>query len=474
MSDSGLHDPFFERARRSPELPALDFGGRVLSYGELAANALAVAARLDPGRRRVGLLAPKCPELYAALLGILARGSAYVPVHPELPRARLAEIAADAQLACVLYGEGLGDLARAIAPTAQAMPLEESAAPLVAPAPSTAETPAYLLFTSGSTGRPKGIQITHGNARAFTGWMCRDFSFRQGDRFSGFADLGFDLSVLETFVCWEAGGCLVPTCGATDRAMPASYVRRARLDVWASVPSVFSAMSRLGQLRAEEVGSLRIALFIGEPLPAELVVRIRAANPRLRVFNLYGPTETTVACSWFEVTGGDLSKYAEGLPFGTGAAPNRLFLVENELYIAGPQVANGYWRNDEETRSRFVMVPGQAEVAYKTGDRATFRDGGFVFTGRSDRQVKVNGVRAELGDIEAALLAVPGVLGAAALLSRGRLAAVVEGAVSPGDISRALSERLPAALIPADIRVLPSLPLTPNGKIDRAAVEKMF
>jgi mycobactin phenyloxazoline synthetase len=238
-------------------------------------------------------------------------------------------------------------------------------------------------------------------------------------------------------------------------------------------------MDRLGQLRAEEVGTMRLALFIGEALPLELVLRIREAHPALRVFNLYGPTEATVACSWHEVTE-SAEELRAGIPFGAGASPNVLHLLgedgreadAGELYIAGPQVAAGYWRDEEETARAFVSVRG--DRAYRTGDRAVRTPAGFVFTGRGDRQVKVGGTRIELGDVEAALLSLPGVTGVAALVAAGRLVGLVESSRAPVELLRELAERVPAALVPHELRAVPSLPVTANGKIDRAAVARLF
>jgi non-ribosomal peptide synthetase component F len=334
--------------------------------------------------------------------------------------------------------------------------------------------------------------VSAGNVAQMLGVLRERYRPGPEDRISQFFELSFDLSVFDLFMAWGAGAtlCTVPD---TARMTPARFIREHALTVWFSVPSTAAFMLRVKALDPGAFPTLRLSLFCGEPLPAECAERWRAAAPQSRVENLYGPTEATVAClvapcsDEVPVTPGRGS-VAIGQPLpGTHAAvvdAEGSFLPAGEtgeLALAGAQVTPGYWRDPELTAERYPVLehPDYGRgVWYLTGDLARQDPGGdFHHLGRLDHQVKIQGHRVELEEIEAHLRAAcggeAGVVAWPLLLggsAQGTVAFVSGTRMSAAEIPATLASRLPAYMVPRRVIEVESLPLTPNGKLDRKAL----
>lgn len=349
--------------------------------------------------------------------------------------------------------------------------------------------PAYLLFTSGSTGIPKGVLVTHANVRAFLDAVSRRFEITEEDRFSQTFNLTFDLSAFDMFLAWESGACV---CCPTDKSLlnPSDFIRRSRLSVWFSVPSIAMFMRRLGALKPESFPTLRWSLFCGEALPVDVARAWADAAPNSAVENLYGPTEATIACTAYRwdlrksVDESELGIVPIGHPFGetsTLVVDDQLREVRpgevGELLLSGPQVVQGYWKDDEATSASFVSVNGSAY--YRTGDRARrpHGDGPLLYMGRLDDQVKVLGHRVELGEIEAAIREETGIDAVVAVGwprspagAAGIAAFVADPKIDPSSLRDRLAARLPSYMVPRELRLVRELPLNANGKWDRGAL----
>jgi amino acid adenylation domain-containing protein len=461
------------------------------------------------------------------VLAALLRGHGYVPLQPQYPAARVAEMIGRARCRSVIVDRAglealdaiLGHLEGPLvilAPDAGAPDddaaaahlallrarwprhrfLDAAALPATPPAPSppsvAADDVAYLLFTSGSTGRPKAVMVGHGAACHFVDGARRRYEVGPADRLSQTFDLTFDLSVFDMFVAWWAGACLCcPSEG--QKVLPATYIQRARLTIWFSVPSAAVGMQRLRMLRPGQYPGLRLGLFCGEALPVEVAQAWQAAAPGSRVENLYGPTELTVACTVYRWQP-DLSprESAQGVvPIGEPLPEMAARVVDEqlrdvapgqdgELIMTGPQLSLGYLDDPERTASAFVTPPGDARVYYRTGDRVrrpVAAGAPLLFLGRLDSQVKLRGHRVELGEIEAALRAASGVFEAAAV-PWPRTAAGFDGVVAfvtghDVDVDRlrhTLQGSLPSYMRPTEIRLVSQLPHNANQKIDRRAL----
>ncbi|WP_372499717.1 Pls/PosA family non-ribosomal peptide synthetase [Herbiconiux aconitum] len=343
----------------------------------------------------------------------------------------------------------------------------------------TPDDDAWVIFTSGSTGVPKGVAVTHRSAAAFVDAEARLFlqhsPIGPGDRVLAGLSVAFDASCEEMWLAWRNGACLVPA--------PRSLVRSGvDLGPWliAHGITVVSTVPTLAALWPEESLELvRLVIFGGEACPPELVARITARGRE--VWNTYGPTEATVvACAALLGTG----PVRIGLPLDgwklavVDASGARVAEGETgELIIGGVGLAR--YLDPAKDAEKYAPFPSLGwERAYRSGDLVRFEEAGLVFVGRADDQVKLGGRRIELGEVDAALQALDGVVGAAAAVKTtaagnqvlvGYLA-LADGAVFDRDAANArLREELPAALVPL-LAVVESLPTRTSGKVDRAAL----
>lgn len=456
-------------ARRHPHAPALDNGRAVLTYEEFLETARELAdlmAERGVGRGdRVGVRIPSgTTDLYVAIVATVLCGACYVPVDHDDPRERADLVFSEAQVALVIGT----DLALRPGP----------AAPGASPSTPRPEDDAWVIFTSGSTGTPKGVAVSHRSAAAFVDaearWFLQDEPLGPQDRVMAGLSVAFDASCEEMWLAWGHGACLVPA--------PRSLVRSGMdLGPWltANGVTVVSTVPTLAALwPPEALAGVRLLIFGGEACPRELAERL--AVPGREVWNTYGPTEATVvACGTrlapdepvrigLPLDGWDLAVVGpDGAPVADGDV--------GELVIGGVGLA----RYLDPARDAVAYAPLPAlgwERAYRSGDLVRFDGTGLLFEGRADDQVKVGGRRIELGEVDSALLAVPGVVGAAAAVRRtGSGNSLLVGYVTTdGSFDRAaatahLRETMPAALVPR-IAEVETLPTRTSGKIDRDAL----
>ncbi|MER6355268.1 amino acid adenylation domain-containing protein [Streptomyces sp. NPDC001634] len=481
---------------------ALEVGEDRLTYARLRDLAERLAARLVAAAggtppRRVGLLVGRSVTAYAGYLAVLRAGAAVVPLNPEHPRARTADIMKAAEVEVVLADASAADTDPGV-PVLTAGP-EELAALADGPAPELPgprtgpDDTAYIIFTSGSTGAPKGVPILHRNICAYLEQVAPRYDIAPGSRLSQSFELTFDGSVHDLFVAWAGGGTLVVP-QRSQLLSPVKTINNLRLTHWFSVPSLISFASRLGTLKPGSMPTLRWSIFGGEPLTLDAAREWRAAAPGSRLEVLYGPTELTISCTAYRFPD-DPAEWPGTpngtAPIGTGYPLLDLLLLDEdgspadsgELYVRGPLRFPGYL-DPANNVGRFLAPdgrPGDDEPPtdqhwYRTGDRVAMRDGHLVHLGRTDHQVKIRGHRIELGEIEAMLRQQPGVRDAIVLAvpapdGEPELEAAVGGTGCTSDgLYAALGDRLPPYMLPRRITVLDQLPLNANGKIDRRAL----
>ncbi|HEX3526199.1 MAG TPA: amino acid adenylation domain-containing protein [Thermoanaerobaculia bacterium] len=487
-----LHELIAAQAARTPDAVAVTFEGEALSYRELDLRAGRLAARLRrlgvaPGAL-VGICAERSLELVVGLLGILQAGAAYVPIDPGYPAERQAYMLADSAVSVLLTQSALN--ARRPETQARDETIEPAAAPRV-----PADSLAYMIYTSGSTGRPKGAMNSHRAVRNRLLWMQEAFGLSAGDRVLQKTPFSFDVSVWEFFWPLLVGARLVVAKpgGHQDPDYLADLIVREGITTLHFVPSMLRAFLEVDpETRGgDRCSSLRRVVCSGEALPADLE-QLFWARSGAELHNLYGPTEAAVDVTWWPCERGSR---AAAVPIGRPIANTAVRLLDRrlrpvpagvpgELCIGGVQPARGYWRRAGLTAERFIPdawgEPGSR--LYKTGDLCRWRpDGAVEYLGRIDHQVKIRGLRVELGEIEAALREHPDVREAAvALHGTGSGAALVAYLVAypvpatvlpaPAELRRFLLQRLPEALIPAVFQEIAELPLSPSGKVDRKAL----
>ncbi len=497
----GLHQLIEDQVERTPDAVAVSFAETALTYRELDRRADRLAAHLRHlgagAESLVGIAAERSLELMVALVATLKAGAAYVPLDPGYPLERRRTMLADAGIAILVTvsGEAQGGGEPALAAGGiRAVFLDRPDEWIGGGEPSHRsawvhpQSPAYAIYTSGSTGRPKGVLVPHRGIVNRLLWMQEAYGLGADDRVLQKTPIGFDVSVWELFWPLIAGARLVmaPPGAHQDAAWLAHIIRESEITTLHFVPSMLQLFLE-GRDVAAAGRSLRRVIASGEALPRALAAR---AGERLGapLFNLYGPTEASVDVSWHRGERAGSSTIPIGRPIANlalslldGEGEPVPIGVPGELHIGGVGLARGYIGRPDLTAERFVPAGSGApgERLYRTGDLARFlADGAIEFLGRLDHQVKIRGVRIELGEVEAALASHPEVREAVALArSDGgdpRLVAylVLAGGAMPdaAELRAFLRQSLPDAMVPSAFVGLPALPLTPSGKVDRRAL----
>jgi non-ribosomal peptide synthetase-like protein len=459
-----LLDVLAATVRAHPHAPALD-AGRPLTYRELAAEVDNVAARLGVAGigvgDRVGVrMASGTADLYVAILGVLAAGAAYVPVDVDDPQERADLVFGEAGVAAVLTDSGLDVLA-----------VPAGRGKLPGPGDD-----AWIIFTSGSTGTPKGVAVTHRAAAAFVDAEAQlfltDEPLGPGDRVLAGLSVAFDASCEEMWLAWRHGACLVPA----PRALVRTGVDLGPFLVERGITAVSTVPTLAALWPAEALEDVRLLIFGGEACPQELAERVAVEGRE--VWNTYGPTEATVVACAAPLTGEGPVRI--GLPLAgwelavVDAAGSPVAAGEQgELVIGGVGLAR-YLDPAKDAQKYAPLAALGWERAYRSGDVVRADAEGLVFLGRADEQVKLGGRRIELGEVDAALAALPGARGGAAAVRRTRagnqvLVGYVAGDVNAEAASALLRDRLPSALVPL-VAVIDELPTRTSGKVDRDAL----
>ncbi|MER7286774.1 non-ribosomal peptide synthetase/type I polyketide synthase [Streptomyces lydicus] len=486
-----LHDGFLRQAASRPDAPAVITATRTLDYGEVDRRSDRIARWLidrgaGPGVL-VGIVMDKSWEQVVAALGILKTGAAYVPVDAAMPGRRLRMIVESAGIELVLTrsavadGLDLPDGIRSLHVDTE--PAETGASSPLPSSPARPDDLAYVIFTSGSTGVPKGVMIEHAAAVNTIQDVNDRFDVTAGDRVLALSALNFDLSVYDVFGLLAAGGALVLPDASAQRE-PAAWlelVNRHRVTIWNSVPALMDMF--VAHVRA--LGgppSLRVVMMSGDWIPVTLPGAIASALPNARVWSLGGATEASIWSIQYPITG--VAPEWTSIPYGRPMRNQRFHVLDEalrprpawvpgDLYIAGAGLARGYLGDEAKTRAAFLRHPVTGERLYRTGDLGRYLpDGTIEFLGRADSQVKIQGHRIELGEVEAALLRRPDVRAAAAVAEgeRGgprRLVGYAVSGASEEELREALGRELPGYMVPARIVLLDELPLTDNGKVNR-------
>jgi non-ribosomal peptide synthetase-like protein len=489
-----LHQLFEHQADIQTQNPAIIYQSTVISYGEVEDRSNQLARLLQ--RRgvvcgsRVGLLLPRSPELYIAILAILKAGGAYIPLDPEYPIDRIEYILTDCAVQTIVT---TADLASKKTITVKnivgvdtcrdELALESTARLSSEDVPVGKRDLSYIIYTSGSTGRPKGVEIEHRSSVNYIQVVNREvYHITPEDRvYQGFS-IAFDASVEEVWCTFAAGAALV--VGTVEQMRSgvdlAHFLTQQQVTVLSCVPTLLAMME-------VEVPTIRLLILGGEQCPQELATRW--CNDRRRVINTYGPTEATVVSTWHECHPDRVMTIGKPLPTYQvyildedlePVAPG----VEGEIHIGGICLARGYVNRPDLTAEKFIpnpftFDPDSSDRLYKTGDLGSWtEDGEIQFLGRIDGQVKLRGFRIELSEIESVIMHCAGVSAAVVAIKQvveiDRLIAYLvprqDGELNLTQIWDTMRSRLPVYMVPASIEILNDLPTLPSGKVDRKSL----
>jgi len=503
-------------------LISIRIGEEKISYNDLNINGLKIASLINElgiYNETIGLVGQRNFTSYFGVLGILYSGCNYTPISFKYTESKILSILKSCRVR-VLIGskndiekiEKILILNKSLHQVKYLIQDEKfeikrtdvfnkfsfnEQKPLIHPIKNTKDSLLYILYTSGSTGNPKGVMVTNNNVLSYLKALSAIWNLNPGFRASQFHEFSFDPSVSDLFYTWLYGGelCVVPE---NELLMPFDFIRREKIQIWSSVPTVANFMRKMNILRQNCFPSLIITRFAGEPFSKELADIWQDAAPKSSIENHYGPTECTVDVSrYVHILGENNKSFSNGiLPIGKPLNGNTILVINKdgevlndgeigEIIFKGAQVSKGYLNDLDKTKSSFVKFSWDSnqDVWYKSGDLGLYNsDGNLECLGRIDSQIKFGGRRVEIGEIESAFRKLDKTKDAIVVGLKDNnntvtsLFAFITHVLTSQEIKEVKQEMklyIEGIFIPKKILTISELPLTISGKIDRKKLEKI-
>jgi D-alanine--poly(phosphoribitol) ligase subunit 1 len=466
-------------------------------------------------------------QMYAGILAILAAKFTYVPLSNKQPVNRNKTILTqiDCKLLLVAEDEDISELLASITTPLTVIYLSESDSyrqknvsqhrcfhinTVKSPAANTLKETnieqaeyAYILFTSGSTGIPKGIAVSQNNIINYITRIDNLLAIKPSDKVGQFFELSFDLSVHDLFSCWAKGAALY-VIPINQLFCPTHFIKEHELTVFSAVPSILSFIDKFNLLTPNNLPNLRVSCFGGEKLLTKQALKWQECAPNSRVINLYGPTEFTIVATYYQLNPNN-PPTSTCVPIGRALDGLTAILVNNgrkiiatntlaELYLAGDQLVDGYWKDSKKTTQSFIDATRSADGSnqdkyqlaparyYRTGDVVYYdNNNDLVFHGRNDHQFKVSGHRVEAADIEACVLnycsnitwcTVKAITDE--LTQHTQIIAFIESSkeIDSQALRAHCTSKLPSYMVPDKINCCEYLPRNASGKVDFKALHK--
>ena len=426
------HSFFESTAKKKPNLIAVDDEGKKTSYKELDISANKVANLLLKngcrGNDRVCILVKKNVNLYISILGILKSGMCWVPLSSLFPKARLKELIKELNPKFIIVDSENFKIIQNLYKKNKTKILiidknfskknifskkDILKQSKIKPNIKIYSTDlAYIIFTSGSTGKPKGVMVTHHNTSHFLNNVEKYFKTPPKLRYAHIAEIVFDPSIFDLFVCWKYAGTVVPFNKPEYKVNHLKFfLDNKNINVCFFLPSFFKSLDDRDELTEKCLAGLKHIIFTGEPVPLDLVNNIQNKT-KINLYNAYGTSEAAIISHWFKFK---KFKKIDKISLGKELPNVKTILLRNNLkeakineageaYTLSPQVSAGYWNNSFLTKSCFIVNPlnkNFREIIYKTGDiLKKDKNGDFYYVSRADNQIKLRGHRVELGEIE--------------------------------------------------------------------------
>jgi len=495
-SDRTIVELFEEQVQKTPNVQAVVYGDRCLTYRELDERANQLGHFLRKKGVRAGTLVPMCmersAEMILCILGILKAGGAYVPIDPEFPFERIRYIIKDTDAFIVLISSlNAHKLTLIDDPDVAFVEIDDhtdvinSETRLPLSIRQTFHDLAYMIYTSGSTGKPKGVMIEHKSIVDYTYGLRATIDIEGCHSFALLFSPATDIGKTVIYSALLSGGTLhvIPSADVNNARALLDYFKRHSIDFLKIVPSLWKALSL-----EEVLLPYRILMFGGEVLTGDILKSIESTGVSCQVVNHYGPTETTIGKLLHVVS--PRSKQNWNIPIGRPFCNTSIYILDKgmqlcpvgvigDIWIGGDGLARGYWNDPVLTSERFIPDPfKENERIYRTGDLGRWQlDGNIEFIGRKDDQVKIRGYRIEAAEIEHALVMHENIHSAVVITKNNRdgekelvaylLADIV---LVPHEIKQYLSRKLPAYMLPGCYVQLKKFPLMPNGKVDKRSL----
>jgi amino acid adenylation domain-containing protein len=494
-----IQELFIKQAAVHNKQQAVISSTGTLTYSELFKKAKQLGQllrHLGAGPNRlIAVVMEKGWEQVAGVMGILLAGAAYLPLQPDLPGERFADLLKDSEARIVLTQSWLKNQINwptdveiqclcideeELLPDRDNHPLENL---------QQQDDLAYVIYTSGSTGTPKGVMIDHRALVNMVMYTNRSFHIGVEDKILAVTALYHDLSVYDIFGMLSAGGTIVMPehSQVKEPAHWLELINQHRISTWNTVPMMAEMLVEYTKsIPNAAVGSLRLAILGGDWIPVSLPQRLKSIAENVQILCIGGPTETTVWNIWFPLQ--TVDPQWKSIPYGKPIANNKYYVlnkrledcpvwVTGTLYCAGVGLSKGYWKDEQKTDQKFITHPRKGERIYNTGDLGRYLpDGNIEIMGREDFQVNIHGMRIELGEIEKNLEKHHSVLSAIVFVheesySKKHLVAyyTAKNDVETGthELKEFLKNKLPAHMVPLSFIKVENFPLSPTGKIDR-------
>jgi amino acid adenylation domain-containing protein len=472
------------------------FSYKTLS-GKISSIRLSIEETDQSETNMVGVLLHDDIETYAAVFGILFAGKGFVPINPEVPLDRNASVIEQSEIKTILASKIDAELKEycisnniSVINSAE---LKETPINLELPNISD-ESIAYLLFTSGSTGIPKGVPIRRKNLNAFIdAFFALGYQIDENDKFLQMFELTFDLSIMSYMVPLCKGACVYTVSPEQIKYMAIySLLEDHEITFALMVPSILSYLKPyFDDIRLEK---LKYSLFCGEALYKDIAEEWKNCVPNALLQNVYGPTEATIFCLTYDINSSESKEYKGILCIGKPMKNVEAIIVDEnqkplssnqkgELCLYGSQNTAGYWKNPEKNKEAFFTITenGFDKTYYKTGDLAYFDENGdFLYAGRIDNQVKIDGFRVELSEIEHHAREFTKKTNVVAIAFQNNIGntqivlCIEKLTEGEEELMTFLKTKLPVYMIPSNVQSLDIFPLNINGKIDRKAIKKQI
>lgn len=497
-----LLDKIRDHARNHSEKTAYINQGQTLSYGHLWSRSDLLASYiLEIGKNKqapVIVYGHMEPEMLVAFLGSVKSGHAYIPIDSSTPLNRVQQII-ESSRADILLNVSDTDLAQVsgqidVVNTADLKTVfSRPYAELSDETWVKEDENFYIIFTSGSTGNPKGVQISYSNLNSFVSWILSDFNIETNPIFLNQAPFSFDLSVMDLYPSLASAGTLfaVEKSIFNQPKVLFEQITQSGLTIWVSTPSVAQMFCMDPTFNQNMLPNLTTFMFCGEALAAAIATELRNRFPNAMIYNTYGPTEATVAVTSILVQD-EMLESNQALPVGKVKDDCRIYIVDSngepqndgeqgEIVIAGESVSKGYIGEPDLTNRSFYEIDGSA--AYKTGDAGFIKNNLLYCLGRMDYQIKLNGYRMELEEVEHHIQRSSYVKHAVVIPVKREdkithlMAAVVANEHNfdknfelTKAIKKDVQQYLPDYMIPRVFKYVTSVPLTNNGKVNRKKI----